>query len=337
MVDPGQNELFDYYQAILSPVAYKRLTSGYHAVFRHVILSLLPAKEIAAHFDETMGRPTKELYSMAGLVLLKEYHNWTTEEAADAYMFDTRAQYALNLGCDNVSLCERSLERYMKLIRENELAGEIFDRVTTCLVEELELEVRKQRLDSTHVFSDMATFSRTKLMGVTIKRFLVQLDRHHSSLYIELPEELRERYEKAQNALFADASKDKDKRSSLRQDVAEQMHSLILRFSGNREIENMNTFKHLVTVFEQQCEVIDTVEVAVDIPDDKGRHDSNPPTEGAAANEIDADDSCPDTEVKVRKKTGGNVIQNPSDPDATYDGHKGVGYQVQLSETSDPD
>ena len=34
-------------------------------------------------------------------------------------------------------------------------------------------------------------------------------------------------------------------------------------------------------------------------------------------------------------KTGSNVIQNPSDPDATYNGHKGVGYQVQICETAD--
>jgi len=31
------------------------------------------------------------------------------------------------------------------------------------------------------------------------------------------------------------------------------------------------------------------------------------------------------------------VIQNPSDPDATYDGHKGQGYQIQLSETCSTD
>ena len=30
-------------------------------------------------------------------------------------------------------------------------------------------------------------------------------------------------------------------------------------------------------------------------------------------------------------------MQNPSDPDATYDGHKGRGYQVQISETCHPE
>ena len=55
----------------------------------------------------------------------------------------------------------------------------------------------------------------------------------------------------------------------------------------------------------------------------------------------DSSDSSPDlpknkdedSRVVVKKKTGGRVIQNPSDPDATYDGKKGAGYQVQFSET----
>ena len=29
-----------------------------------------------------------------------------------------------------------------------------------------------------------------------------------------------------------------------------------------------------------------------------------------------------------------SAVQNPSDPDATYDGHKGVGYQVQIAEAA---
>ena len=41
--------------------------------------------------------------------------------------------------------------------------------------------------------------------------------------------------------------------------------------------------------------------------------------------------------VVVKDKTGSTVMQNPSDPDATYDGHKGPGYQAQLSETCSPE
>ena len=39
----------------------------------------------------------------------------------------------------------------------------------------------------------------------------------------------------------------------------------------------------------------------------------------------------------VKAKTGGDCMQNPSDPDRTYDGHKGHGYQAQIAETCSPE
>ncbi len=65
-------------------------------------------------------------------------------------------------------------------------------------------------------------------------------------------------------------------------------------------IQQWPVYQQLVKLFHQQCELVET-------------------------------------QIVVRKHTGGNVIQNPSDPDATYSGHKGMGYQVQLSETCHPD
>ena len=55
--DPRQNELFDVFADILSPVAYRRLTSGWQHVFRQAILKLMPAGKLAEHFDPQMGRP----------------------------------------------------------------------------------------------------------------------------------------------------------------------------------------------------------------------------------------------------------------------------------------
>jgi hypothetical protein len=37
--------------------------------------------------------------------------------------------------------------------------------------------------------------------------------------------------------------------------------------------------------------------------------------------------------VKIKEKAGSRVLQNPSDPDATYDGLKGSGYKAQVAET----
>ncbi len=63
---------------------------------------------------------------------------------------------------------------------------------------------------------------------------------------------------------------------------------IIERFADRTEINGRTSYTSLVKIFQQQCEVIE------------GR-------------------------VVVLAKTGGDVIQNPSDLDATYDGHQGQG------------
>ncbi len=77
------------------------------------------------------------------------------------------------------------------------------------------------------------------------------------------------------------------------------MYYIIGRFADNAEVNNRSSYKLLEQVFYQQCDV-------------------------------------EEAKVVLKEKTGGNCIQNPSDPGATYDGHKCPGYQVQLAETCNP-
>ena len=170
--DPRQTQLFDVFADILSPVAYRKLQSGWQHLFRQAILKLMPARQLAEHFHPVMGRPTKELYSMAGLLFVMEFRDWTHEEAADAYMFNVDLQYALNMVPEQQSLCRRTIERYIKLFRDDELAGDIMETVTAELVRLLDLDVSQQRLDSTHIESNMAKFGRIKLMATAIRWFL---------------------------------------------------------------------------------------------------------------------------------------------------------------------
>jgi IS5 family transposase len=300
MVDPRQTNLFDPFESVFSPVAYRRIRDGWQAVFRHAILELMPADVLAGEFSPDMGTPTKELYSMAGLLVIKEFKNWDRTGAAEAYMFNADVQYALNLEPAKQSLSERTIERYEKLFIENDLAAETMARVTKKLVELLDQDVSRQRLDSTHVFSDMATFARTRMMGVTIQRFLTQVKRHNRDGYDALPEELRSRYAPSPGRLFADIAKDKERRRRLRQEVAGDLLFLIERFADEDAVNGRTTYQNLVRVFGEQCEVVDG-------------------------------------SIEVKAHPGGAVMQNPSDADATYNGHKGPGYQAQLAETCSPE
>jgi hypothetical protein len=228
IVDPKQTRLFDSFDSILTDKTRKRLIEGWQGVFRNVILELMPVEQISEHFDPAMGRPTKELYSIAGLLLIKEFMNWTKPESLDAYSFHTDIQYALNLEPVAHDISMRTIERYINLFEEDEIAKTIMSKVTTKLVESLDIRIDKQRLDSTHIFSDMAGFGRTRLMGVAMKRFLTQLKRHNVSDYESVEVSLRQRYAPGVNQLFADAKRDGESRRLLREQVAEDMYYLII-------------------------------------------------------------------------------------------------------------
>jgi hypothetical protein len=300
IVNPQQTRLFDPFDSILTEKTRKRLLDGWPGVFRHVILELMPVDIIAGQFDPAMGRPTKELYSMAGLLLIMEFKNWTKEEALDAYRFHLDIQYALNLEPVAHDISIRTLERYINDFEEDNLAKTIMSDITVELVDLLGIKIDEQRLDSTHIFSDMASFGRTRMMGVTIKRFLTQVKRRNPEDYHALPEPLRQRYLPGVHQLFGNTDKDSESRRLLRQQVAEDMYYLVRHFAELPDYAGINTYKIMERIFYEQCEV----------------HEDK---------------------VSVKPKTGGNVTQNPSDPDATYDGHKGPGYQVQIAETCNPE
>jgi hypothetical protein len=231
---------------------------------------------------------------MAGLLIIKQFNNWTTREAIEAYMFHSAIQFALNINGAAQGLSDRTLENYEKMFMKDELSAKVMHAVTVGLAKAMDLDVKKQRLDSTHVLSDMAKFGRNRMMGVGIKRFLVNLKRHNRSEYKKLPEALLTRYEPSTGNMFSEVKK--GEHGQLTQQIAEDLHALIIAFEKHAEIAKRSTFKALQVIFNDQCEIEEKV-------------------------------------ICLKTKTGGDVVQNTSDMDATYDGHKGSGYQAQFSET----
>jgi hypothetical protein len=279
---------------MFSPMAIKMMRNDWQHVFRTALLELMPAGELGEHFHPFLGCLTKELYGMAGAIFLKEYFHLTIGQAVERCVLDVGWQYALNIETMTASMSHASIERYSKLVVEDGLDRDIFEKVTAALIEALELDVSRQRLDSTHIQSDMATFGRTRLMAVTVKRFLVQLKRHEAQLYGQLPADLVERYVPAESQMFGHYQGDRHK---TRQRIAQDLLLLVSRFAGNKAVTNRGSYKAMQRVLAEQCDVVE------------------------------------ETVVVKKNPTGGDVLQNPSDPDATYSGHKGSGYSAQIAQT----
>jgi hypothetical protein len=315
-----QNFLFDDFEGthwihtLLDPSAVRCLTEGWQGVFRRSVLKLMPANQIGEAFSPDQGRPTKEIYSMVGLLLIMEFKAWTAEEAAQAYFLDAGVQFALNLPRDRQYVSTRSVEEYRRLLREgDDHCAEIFGKVTKALIDELNLNIEKQRLDSTHLFSNMAKLGRTQLMGTTIKRFLTQLLRHDKAAHQALPADLLQRYAATEGRLFGYGKASDEEYAKRIQQLAEDLYFLVERFAAEPGINQRTSYKALERVLRDHCEIHEAKGCG------KSKSKQAIVTVKAKATDRDGQSS--------------GVMQNPSDPDAGYDGHKGPGYQVQLAQS----
>ena len=66
-----QQELFDAW-SFLSPKRRQMLDDDWPGLFREHLLDELPVNRLASCFANGMGRPTKELYTVLGALLLQQ-------------------------------------------------------------------------------------------------------------------------------------------------------------------------------------------------------------------------------------------------------------------------
>lgn len=295
--DPRQKTMFDEVWDTMHPRLQQQCLNGWQHLLRNTILELLPVDRIGAGKSEDQGRPTTDLRAVGGLLILKSAFNWTFEQADQQFLSRLDVRWALGQALGD-SIDERTLQRYNAVLQGDENAcDEIFEKITDTLVEKLQISVRTQRLDSTHVLSDMAVLGRVMLFRRTISSLLRKIEKTDSEAFESIPTELRVRYIGANGkSIFGQKLKD-DERQLVVQQAAKDMHFLMKQFAEHQTISGLKQYQTLAEVFSQQCDVNEQ-------------------------------------SVEVRRKTGGDVIQNPSDPDATYCGNKGVGYKAHLSETT---
>jgi hypothetical protein len=303
--DHKQVDMFNPFEA-LGPKRLALLESSWAHLFREEILHRLPVHKLFPHFDDLKGRPTKELYAMLGIVLLQQMEDLTDEETVHQFAFNIMWHYALNV-TDPADVSSYVSPRTLWGMREKVarlgLEQSLFENVTDALKKLFDLDPSRQRLDSVHIFSNMAHLGRIRLFVRTIRKFLTNLRRHHGASYQALGE-LASRYEEKNDGQFA--VKPSESSRTLQQ-LGNDCFALVERFKGQEEIASMASYKLLVRLFHEQC-VLEK-----------------------------ASDDATHVVVKPNKQVPSDSLQNPSDPDAGYCGHKGKGYQAQVMETYSPD
>ena len=98
--DNKQGYIFDPFE-YLGPIRLSELKNSWAEIFRSEILPEQPVESLRKYYHDKNGRPSKEMYSMLGLMILQQMHDLTDEKAVGDFMFDTRWHYALDVPGDS--------------------------------------------------------------------------------------------------------------------------------------------------------------------------------------------------------------------------------------------
>jgi hypothetical protein len=296
--DHVTGELFNRWDHLGSK-RVKRLQSSWAEVFRKHVLLKLPLEQLSAQFDPVMGRPTVDLPVVLGALILQQIFNFTDRETEEALGFNLTWHYALDVRSDaDLEMTDRTLRNYRKLVMDLGLDELIFRDVTDGLIESLDLDISKQRIDSTAFKSAMRELTRLGTFVETISKFLRELKRSLPKEYERVePDIVRKYVERKGEGCFGVRPIETRERLP---EAAAMLHKLIGMFSGT-SAEELESFKLMKRLFKEQCEI--------------------------------DEDGDGELRIKTPEEIGCNNMNNPSDPDSTYNGYKGQGYTAQLMES----
>lgn len=301
--DHKQQPIFDPWGHI-SPKRRQMLDQSWPGLFRKFILPELPVRQFAPFFNPGFGRPTKDISTVMGLLVLQQTLDLDDEETIEQLAFNIQVHYALDITEESDAakyICSKTLWTMRRIAVENGLDGVLFHIGTQKIASVFNVNTDKQRIDSVHIQSNMRRLARISIFSTAIHKFLKNLKRHHNALFDTIDNAIIERY-LTQKALACFALVKPSQSPKSLEQVSTDLYSLICQFKEHEDIASIHSFKLLERILNEQCQL-----------------------EGSG-------DACR-VAVKEPKQVPSDSLQNPSDPDASYSGHKGQGYQVQIMET----
>jgi len=295
----------------------KRLRNSWAEAFRNKALPLIDEDPFAPMFCDDNGRPNRPAETVIGVLILKEMFNLTDEEALEHLEYNLLWHHALRLPMEEAHLCQKTLHNFRVRLIEHDGGRLAFESVTDAIIKALGVRVTRQRLDSTHILSNFAVLTRLGLFCETIRVFLSELKKERPRLFGRVPAGLWGRYlkEDGTETAYKDARSDQARR---RLAVCGRDVYRLIELFRNKKAARLKSYKLLERLFEEQCDV-------------------QPRPQQPKDDDDDASEGGVPVKVKPPEEVESDSLQTPHDPDVTYSGHKGKGYEVQVTETCHED
>lgn len=302
--DRRTGDLFDRWSE-LGEKRRRLLYCSWAEVFRAHLLDDLPVDEVMPHFNERMGRPSKDLHIVIGVLVLQQLHDLSDAATVEALAFNMTWHHALDVRTEaDCYFCEKTLRNYRRLFIAQGLDEVLFRRLTDRLVRAFVVDTSRQRMDSTALRSAMRSLTRLGIVVETISKFARELARFDPALHARIDGELIRRYVDREGAgCFSNTAPSTSRRRL--DEAGRDLFCLVDQFKATAAAD-LPAFALLEQVLDEQFEIAE------------GKDDDTP---------------CA---VAIPRKPGDmpcDGVCNPADPDASYNAHRGLGYMAQIVET----
>jgi len=277
MFKPTSPQLSLFEPAVIFPGALPQDDWSY--IFRDKIYPKIDENIFKHLYCEYWGAPNKSIRLQVSILIFMNMERLTWREAE--YQFQRRLDWmnATNTPCDMARIDYTTLFKFYTRISEDDVAYDLFQKLTASFILECKVSVRQQRVDSFFMHGWLAKLSRYGLFKETNRVFLQNLRKQKPGLYDSIHKELSRAYLKDD---FDLTEKDKEKANKKIHEMADDMYHIKSAFENHHQVKHYKSFQILVQVFDQQCSIVEadkkqaesdnTIEVIIrERPDGKGK------------------------------------------------------------------
>jgi predicted translin family RNA/ssDNA-binding protein len=223
--------------------------------FRERVLPLIDEEKFRHLYCESDGRPNASIRTMVSLLIFMglEQYSWRGTE----FQFARRLDWliATNTPFGQAQIDHTTLFKFYQRLEADDTARELFVELTDAFIKACGTSVKKQRTDSFYIHGWLKILSRYGLFKETIRKFLQALRKQQPDVYINIKQQMSQDYLEQE---FDLTEKDKDLAHRKISLMAQDLYQLKTAFEHHNQVKHYETFKILVKIFEQQCEIKET-------------------------------------------------------------------------------
>lgn len=295
MFSKNEFQQLSFNDSVLNMPEYlkKILQDSWAHPFQQIIFPAIDEDRFEVLYSDKPSRPNSLVNVIIGALILKEIFGLSDAELLASIYFDDRFQYALRLTSEEkppVSINTFSNFRKRVYAYEKEtgrdLIKEEVESLSELIAQTLKIDNEKVRVDSFMVASSCRNLSRIELVYTVNANLIKKLNQLDEAA---IPENCLSYLDKGHKNETIYKTRDKDSESKLDFLLKQSQMLYQAALESDSEISETEEFKLLKRMLGEQTD-----------------HD-------------DFDDLDPDNiKAKDAKELDSDILQNPSDPDATY-------------------